>query len=53
MGTKQMCVSELDGAIGPDAGGEGRGGVGVESGYDGDEVMEGGEGCKMKERRSE
>lgn len=37
----------------PTRGGKGGVGVGVESGYDGDEVMEGGEGCKMKERRSE
>lgn len=38
----------------PAPGGKGCVGVGGgESGSDGDEVMEGGEGCKMKERRSE
>lgn len=51
MGTKQMCVSERDGAIGPGNGGRRRGGVSEEvwSGDDRDGVMERGGGCKIKE----
>lgn len=40
MGTKQMCVSELDDAIGPGAGGkEGAGGEGCVCGAEGAALM--------------